>query len=63
MGAPIAEVMTRRPRTLGSDASVRDAMELVREVRADEIPVIDGEGRPVGVLDVQDLLAMRVASR
>jgi len=62
MEAPIAEVMTRGPRTVSSDAMVRDALELVREVRADEIPVVDGEGRPVGVLDVQDLLAMRVAS-
>jgi len=63
MEASIESVMTRSPRTLGAGASVRDAMELVREVRADEIPVIDADGRPVGVLDVQDLLAMRVASR
>ena len=61
MAVPIAEVMTRSPRTLGAGASVRDAMELVREVRADEIPVIDDAGTPVGVLDVQDLMAMRVA--
>jgi len=60
MKGPIAEVMTRDPRTLDAAASVRGAMELVREARADEIPVIDGDGRPVGVLDVQDLLAMRV---
>ncbi len=63
MEAPIVDVMTRSPRTLPAHASVRDAMELVREVRADEIPVIDDAGRPVGVLDVQDLLAMRVANR
>lgn len=61
LGAPMSTVMTRSPRTLRADASVRDALELVREVRADEIPVVDGDGHPVGVLDVQDLLAMRVA--
>ena len=57
---PIADVMTREPRTLGADAKVRDAMHMVREHRQDEIPVVDGDGRPVGVLDVQDLLALKV---
>ncbi len=61
MDAPIGDVMTRSPKTLHEDATVRDALELIREVRADEIPVVDAEGRPVGVLDVQDLLALRVA--
>ncbi len=61
MGEPISDVMTRSPRTLTQSASVRDALELVREARADEIPVINDAGAPVGVLDVQDLLALRVA--
>ncbi|MCA9311781.1 MAG: CBS domain-containing protein [Phycisphaerales bacterium] len=39
---------------------VRDAVRLVRESRQDEIPVVDGDGRPVGLLDVQDLMAMKV---
>lgn len=57
---PICEVMTRSPRTLRDDALVRDAVRLVREFRADEIPVIDATGRPIGLLDVQDLVALRV---
>jgi arabinose-5-phosphate isomerase len=31
-------------------------MRLLKERRIDEVPVIDGDGRPVGMLDVQDLL-------
>jgi len=57
---PISEVMTHSPRVLRDDALVRDAVRLVREHRADEIPIVDGEGRPVGLLDVQDLIALRV---
>lgn len=57
---PIREVMTRSPRTLRDDALVRDAVRLFREFRQDEIPVVDAAGRPVGVLDVQDLVAIRV---
>lgn len=53
-------VMTARPRSLGVDALVRDAVRLVQEMRVDEIPVIDGDGHPVGLVDVQDLIAMKV---
>lgn len=57
---PIAGVMTRSPRTLTDVALVRDAVRLFREFRQDEIPVVDAAGKPVGVLDVQDLVAIRV---
>ena len=57
---PARELMTRSPRTLPDTALVRDAVNMVREHRADEIPVVDAAGRPVGVLDVQDLIAMRL---
>lgn len=57
---PISAVMTRKPRALPSTALVRDAVKMVRERRLDEIPVIDESGKPVGILDVQDLVAMRL---
>jgi arabinose-5-phosphate isomerase len=60
LARPIREVMTTSPRTLRDDALVRDAVTLVREHRQDEIPVVDQHNRPVGVLDVQDLIAMRL---
>lgn len=56
----VSEVMTARPSALASDALVRDAVQLVRERRLDEIPVVDGEGRPLGLIDVQDLVSMKV---
>ncbi len=57
---PVATVMTARPVSLTVDALVRDAVRLVQERRLDEIPVVDGDGKPVGIVDVQDLVAMRV---
>jgi arabinose-5-phosphate isomerase len=56
----IGAVMTRSPRTLPSTALVRDAVRMVREFRQDEIPVVDEAGAPVGLLDVQDLISLRV---
>lgn len=57
---PIRDLMTRTPASLPHTALVRDAVNMVREFRRDEIPVIDDAGRPVGILDVQDLIAMRL---
>ena len=56
----IESLMTRNPTTLGDDALVRDAVRVVREHRFDEIPIVDAEGRPVGLIDVQDLVALKV---
>jgi len=53
-------VMTRNPRSLAGTALLRDAVRMVRESRLDEIPVLDGDGHPLGILDVQDLIAMRL---
>ncbi len=57
---PIAEVMTRSPRTIKSDALARDAVALVLEYRQDEVPIVDADGKPVGLLDVQDLVALKL---
>ncbi len=60
LDGPIAEVMTRDPMSLPDTSLVRDAVRLVRESRQDEIPIVDEGGHPVGLLDVQDLIAMKV---
>lgn len=60
LDAPISGVMTRHPTTLSTASLVRDAVQLIQEKRLDEIPVVDHDGKPVGLVDVQDLIAMRV---
>jgi arabinose-5-phosphate isomerase len=57
---PISTLMTRSPRTLRDSALVRDAVTLFRECRQDEIPIVDDAGKPVGLLDVQDLIALKL---
>ena len=60
LSSPIGEVMTKGPRTIGDTALARDAVAAFREHRQDEIPVVDEQGRPVGLLDVQDLISRRL---
>ncbi|MCA9296898.1 MAG: CBS domain-containing protein, partial [Phycisphaerales bacterium] len=62
LDVPVRSVMTVRPQHLTVDDLVRDAVRLVRERRVDEIPVIDADGRPIGLVDVQDLLALKVVT-
>ena len=57
---PVSAAMGRNPRTVRPDALVVDAARVLRQARIDQVPVVDGEGRPVGLLDVQDLLAAKV---
>jgi arabinose-5-phosphate isomerase len=58
---PVSEVMMRRPRCIGPDELVFAAAALMRELKIDQLPVIDAEGRAVGLLDVQDVLAARLS--
>jgi len=57
---PVATVMGKSPRTVGPDDLATIAAEMMREIQVDQLPVVDRDGRPVGLLDVQDLLAARL---
>jgi arabinose-5-phosphate isomerase len=59
---PIAEVMTRGPTTLPPTARVADAVELMRQRKLSEVPVVDGAGRPVGMIDITDLIGLDPAA-
>jgi arabinose-5-phosphate isomerase len=57
---PVSSVMGKAPRTVDADDLVTTAANLLREKRVDQVPVVDAQGRPIGLLDVQDLLAARL---
>jgi len=60
LGKPMGKAMSRDPRCLDGDAKASDAVTMFREYRADEIPIVDSDGKPMGLLDVQDLIAMKL---
>jgi len=53
---PISEVMTSKPTVVYKDMLAAQAMRIMQDKRIDEIPVVDKFMRPVGLLDIQDLL-------
>ncbi|MCM8800961.1 MAG: KpsF/GutQ family sugar-phosphate isomerase [Candidatus Omnitrophica bacterium] len=52
----VKEVMTRKPITVTPEMLAAEAMRILKDKKIDEVPVIDKKGRPIGLLDVQDLL-------
>jgi arabinose-5-phosphate isomerase len=62
LSRPIDDVMTAAPTTVAPEKLIGEAQRLLRERQIDQLPVVDATGRPVGLLDVQDLLAIRALS-
>lgn len=58
--APVRTCMGKNPRTVTAEMMVTDAAAVLRSAKIDQVPVVDAERRPVGLLDVQDLLAARI---
>jgi len=59
---PVDELMTAAPTTVRPGALVGEALRLLRERQIDQLPVVDESRRAVGLLDIQDLLAIRALS-
>lgn len=59
-GDPIDPFMTKNPKCVLPEDLVQSVERLMREHRIDQMPVIDANRRPVGLVDVQDLLDTRV---
>ncbi|MCS7265710.1 MAG: KpsF/GutQ family sugar-phosphate isomerase [Armatimonadetes bacterium] len=54
--AAVNEVMTKSPKVIHPEALATEALHLMQTHQIDDLPVIDEDGRPIGMLDVQDLL-------
>jgi arabinose-5-phosphate isomerase len=57
---PVRDVMTRNPKRITGEALASEAMALMRQHRIDELPVTDELDRPLGLIDIQDLVVLRM---
>ena len=53
---PISEVMTFNPCTIGQSALMSQALDLMSAQKVSELPVIDKDGYPVGLIDITDVI-------
>lgn len=57
---PIEWVMTKDPLTVARGALLTDAIEVMSGSRISELPVVDEEGKPCGLIDITDVLTVPV---
>jgi CBS domain-containing protein len=55
---PVTEVCTKDPTSISADASVDEAVGLMRERALRRLPVVEG-GQPVGIVALGDLAVER----
>jgi arabinose-5-phosphate isomerase len=60
LSRPVAQVMTHKPKRISGDALASEAMAVMKQFRIDELPVVDADDRPVGLIDVQDLVVLKM---
>jgi len=56
----VGAVMTTPCKRIRADALAAEATALFHKHRIDELPVVDAEDRPVGLIDVQDIVTIKV---
>lgn len=54
------DVMTAGCKRIRADALAAEATALFHKYRIDELPVVDADDRPVGLIDVQDIVTIKV---
>lgn len=57
---PVSTFMTRSPKTIRDDALGVDALRLFEAFKIDDLIVVDARGRPVGLIDGQDLPKLKI---
>ncbi len=55
---PISEVMSRHPLTVGPDAILEEALQVLGARHVSELPVVDGDGVPLGMIDITDVIGL-----
>ena len=60
LGKPVKAFMTRSPKVIREDALGVDALRLFDAHKIDDLIVVDRSGRPVGLIDVQDLPKLKL---
>jgi len=54
------DVMTANCKKIRKDALAAQATAIFHKFRIDELPVVDADDRPVGLIDVQDIVTIKV---
>lgn len=54
------QVMTANCKRIGENDLAAEAMAIFHKYRIDDLPVVDADNRPIGLIDVQDVVAIKI---
>jgi len=57
---PVGEFMTRGGKSVRADALAVEALKIFQQFKISDLFAVDGKGRPVGYIDVQDLPKLKI---
>lgn len=60
MGLKVSDVMTAGCKRVTEETLASEAMAIFYKYRIDELPVVDEQDKPVGLIDVQDIVAIKI---
>ncbi len=60
LASAVSTVMTPDPKRIAPGRLVGEAMAVMRDKKINELPVVDGDGRVVGLVDIQDIVGLRL---
>jgi arabinose-5-phosphate isomerase len=58
LDGPVSSVMTHRPLCVQVGSMMTDAVAIMAERKISELPVVDANGRPQGLIDITDVVAL-----
>lgn len=58
LDGPVREVMTSHPLTVPLGSLMTDAVALMARRKISELPVVDAEGKPAGLIDITDVVGL-----
>jgi arabinose-5-phosphate isomerase len=58
LDGPVADVMTKRFLTVQKTQMLNDALQLLARYKISELPVVDEEHRPCGIIDITDMVGI-----
>jgi len=56
----VKDIMSAGCKRVTEDTLAAEAMAIFHKYRIDDLPVVDGDDRPVGLIDVQDVFAIKI---
>lgn len=60
LNEPVSKFMTRSPKTIGEDVLGVEALRIFEAHKIDDLIVVDRRGKPVGLVDSQDLPKLKI---